>query len=341
MIACAVEECRTPHRDIPIAMCATLLLVTLLYVSVAAGLTLLVPWSSIDVDAPLSSSMSAIAGLEWARYLVSAGTLCGFTMALLSNVYGFTRTALVMAEDGLLPACFARVNERTRVPVISVVVCGSLSAVIAFMTDVHELVSFAVNLLLISYSAVCVCVVVLRYRPVPRPIGASQSNSEVNHRSNVTLTNDEITSSQLIYLDNPRASPIHVSSNGHSQDDKDPNDKLNLLRISEDASDLKEVYETKTAAIPAIRYLRESFRCVEPIVARAGGRCVQIALVLMILLIVGFALFLVYAETPLERGTWWATFIAIVTALCIVILLAFICIHRQSNNDQAFLRVCI
>jgi len=162
MISCAVEESRNPRRDIPVATAITMLLVTTLYLGTAAGLTLLIPYSMIDTSAPLPSAF-IYAGLTGGHFIVSIGPLCGFTTALINATYGFVRIGLAMAEDGLLFGWFARVNSCTRAPLLSVIVCGVLQAVIAFAFDIQDLVVFNVNLLLLSYASVCACVIVLRY----------------------------------------------------------------------------------------------------------------------------------------------------------------------------------
>lgn len=163
-ISCAVEETQLPQRNIPIATGVTMLVVTVLYVSTTAALSLMVPYSSLSITTPLASVFDDI-GQQWGRYVVSVGTLCAFTTASLSSVYGFMRFGLAMSEDGLLFPCFGKVNSRTKVPVFSAIICGVAQCFVAFCLDIKDMIAFSVNLMLLTYCAVCASVIILCYWP--------------------------------------------------------------------------------------------------------------------------------------------------------------------------------
>lgn len=180
MISCAVEETRDPRRNVPLATVITMLVVTCLYISTTAALSLMVPYSSLSTTTPLATVFVDI-GQNWGRYVVSVGTLCAFTTSIISTFYSFVRVGLAMAEDGLLFSCFRRVNARTGVPILSAIFCGGIQAMVAFFVNVESLmhlISFSVNLILLSYCAVCASVIIITYRPPRgvdadyRPIGA-------------------------------------------------------------------------------------------------------------------------------------------------------------------------
>lgn len=180
MISCAVEETKDPRRNVPLATIITMLVVTCLYISTTAALSLMVPYSSLSTTTPLATVFVDI-GQNWGRYIVSVGTLCAFTTSIISTFYSFVRVGLAMAEDGLLFSWFQRVNARTGVPVLSTVFCGCIQAVVALFVNIESLmhlISFSVNFILLSYCAVCASVIIITYRPPRgvdadyRPIGA-------------------------------------------------------------------------------------------------------------------------------------------------------------------------
>lgn len=336
MIACAVEESSNPRRDIPVSMCSALVAATLLYVGAALSLTLMVPWSEIDMDAPLAAAFSHV-GLNWGRYILSAGTLCGFTTALLSNIYGFARTALAIAEDGLLPACFARVPQRTGVPTLSVITCGSIAALLAFWLDVTSLVGFSVNLILLSYTAVCVCVVLLRYKQTPEfVIPSNNLKVEVRNLCCCVLgSNNESDSLSLLKNQNSeKFSNLSLSSNV-------THDGLKCLLANselvddESISDDISIYER---SVTVTRCPCEKISCGSNRFCKDRS-FVQPALWLMLLFIVGLGLVIVYAATPLEHRIWWAIFLVTVLATFILLFLIVIALHRQSSYEQSSLRV--
>lgn len=351
---CAVEESRNPRRDIPVAMICSLVLVTVLYVCTTLALTLIVPWSLIDVDAPLASAMSHI-GLDWGRYVVSVGTLCGFTTALISSVYGFARNALAIAEDGLLPRWFAWVPVRTGVPTFGVIVCAIVASLVAFSLDISSIVEFSVNLILLSYSAVCICIIILRYRKdSPSSINKSSSLTDVTQSDSVT------SSKQQSHSISPRP---NITANEALSDAEEELPDLNRNQNNSNSCDTCSRQESKSAEKMLVLQnrceevesfsvrtnvdgmegagdvMRDSFAVCEPITGRCEGKSVHVLLAIMLMCGVGFALTVVYATVQLENGVWWAAIIITLLSFGILVPLAVIGMHRQSY-DLVNLRVC-
>src|SRR5437899_7327311 len=105
------EEARNPSRDVPIGIMVSLMLCTVLYIAMAAVLTGMVPYSRINIDAPVSDAFRQV-GLPWAQWLVSVGAVAGITSVRLVMMLSQPRIFLAMARDGMLqPRFFAAVNE--------------------------------------------------------------------------------------------------------------------------------------------------------------------------------------------------------------------------------------
>ena len=88
--ATAAEEAKNPQRDLPIGIFASLAICTLLYISVAAVLTGLVPYSKIDIHAPVAEGLR-MAGFKWGAALVATGAVAGITSALVVMMLGQIR----------------------------------------------------------------------------------------------------------------------------------------------------------------------------------------------------------------------------------------------------------
>lgn len=84
---------------------------------------------------------------------------------LLSNLFSLPRIVYAMAEDGLFFSVFSRVNPVTKVPVIAILVFGSLMAVLALIFDLEALVQFLSIGTLLAYTFVAASVIVLRFQP--------------------------------------------------------------------------------------------------------------------------------------------------------------------------------
>jgi len=121
--------------------------------------------------------------------VISVGALAGMTTTLMGALFALPRLVYAMAQDGLLFKCFARVNQRTQLPLVTVGVWGFLSAVVALIFDIEKLVEFMSIGTLMAYSIVSAAVVILRYRPKHKidTIPLTEINSEqVQERLYVT-----------------------------------------------------------------------------------------------------------------------------------------------------------
>ncbi|KAA0197675.1 hypothetical protein HAZT_HAZT003712 [Hyalella azteca] len=163
-IATAGEEAKNPSRSIPIATMLSMGIVTCAYILVGATLTLMVPYREIHVGSALPDAF-AVNNIMWAKYVVSIGALCGMTTSLLGNLFSLPRCVYAMASDGLIFSQFAVVSEKTKLPMLNVVVCGLLTAFTALIFDLEKLVEFMSIGILMAYTIVSASVIILRYQP--------------------------------------------------------------------------------------------------------------------------------------------------------------------------------
>jgi basic amino acid/polyamine antiporter, APA family len=165
------EEARNPQRDVPIGIITSLLLCTVLYILVAAVLTGMVPYSQIDIDAPVAHAFRT-RGLPVAEFLISLGAVVGITSVLLVLLLSQARVLLAMARDGLIPkGFFAAVHPRFRTPHKATILTGILVAAIGALFPL-KLLADLVNIgTLMAFVIVCAAVIVMRrtHPELPRP----------------------------------------------------------------------------------------------------------------------------------------------------------------------------
>lgn len=166
-IATSGEEARDPSFSIPVATFVSMAIVSLGYICVSAALTLMVPYTLINPTAALPDAFAAH-GITWARIVISVGALAGMTTTLFGSLFSLPRGVYAMAQDGLLFKIFARVNEKTQVPLVTIGVCGLFSAIVALLFDIEKLVEFMSIGTLMAYTIVSAAVIILRYRPMTR-----------------------------------------------------------------------------------------------------------------------------------------------------------------------------
>jgi amino acid transporter len=163
------EEAIKPARDVPLAILASLLICTVLYIGVAAVLTGMVPYDRISPDAAVANAFT-VKGIETnnplllgASGLISVGALAGMTSVLLITFLSQARIFLAMARDGLLPpAVFGAIHEKFRTPHISTMLTGGLISLVAAFTPITKLEEMVNIGTLMAFVIVCGAVLVLR-----------------------------------------------------------------------------------------------------------------------------------------------------------------------------------
>lgn len=171
-VSTMAQETRNPQRAVPLGLIASLGVCTALYVLIALMITGLVDYRELAVPDPVHLALAAAGpALQWAKMLVGVTIGVGLISTLLVTLLGQVRIFFAMAQDGLMPACFAVLQTRTGVPHIGTWVTGVAAAIIAGLFPLKllgELISIGT---LLAFAIVCLGIIVLRrQRPdLPRP----------------------------------------------------------------------------------------------------------------------------------------------------------------------------
>lgn len=162
-VSTASGEAINPQRSLPIAIVASLLVCTFLYIMVALVLTGLVPYTQLDVGDPIAVAVNAAGPrLLWLRPIVKLGALFGLTSVICVLIMGQSRVLFAMAKDGLLPPFFMRVHARFHTPWAATVVTGVLAAALAAVFPVDALGEMVSIGTLVAFVFVCYGVIALR-----------------------------------------------------------------------------------------------------------------------------------------------------------------------------------
>ena len=162
-VSTAAQEAKNPQRDMPIGILGSLVICTILYIIVSGLLTGMVPYSALNVAAPVAVGIDAT-GVRWGSFLVKLGAIAGLGSVMLVMLLGQSRVFFSMSRDGLLPAWAGAVHPRFRTPYISSITVGLFVAVFASIVPIEilgELVSIGT---LLAFVIVCAGVWLLRVR---------------------------------------------------------------------------------------------------------------------------------------------------------------------------------
>jgi APA family basic amino acid/polyamine antiporter len=161
-VSTAAEEARNPQRDMPIAIIASLVVCTIIYIVVALVLTGMVPWHQLSgVADPLAKAFMD-RGLNWSAGIIAFGAVFATTSVLIVFQLGQPRILFSMARDGLLPPWAARVHPRFRTPHTMTILTGVFVAGFAAVTNINEVVELCNIGTLFAFVLVAAGVILLR-----------------------------------------------------------------------------------------------------------------------------------------------------------------------------------
>ncbi|MEQ1949054.1 MAG: amino acid permease [Bryobacteraceae bacterium] len=160
-ISTAAEETRDPQRNMPRGIMITLAACAVLYASVALVLTGIVPWNTLNNDAPVANALKAV-GLNRLRFVVTVGALLGMVSSVLVGQYGQGRIWFAMSRDRLLPPFLSRVHPKYETPHVATWVAGICVAIPAGVWDIGTFGDLTNIGTLAAFIVVSVGVIILR-----------------------------------------------------------------------------------------------------------------------------------------------------------------------------------
>jgi len=162
-VSTAAQEAKNPQRDMPIGILASLLICTVLYITVSAIATGVMPYRQLNVPDPIAQ-VADYAGLGWISGFIKLGAIAGLTSVILVQLYGQSRVFFSMSNDGLLPPVVNKIHPRFRTPYITQILVGIGVAIPAALLNVREAASLVSIGTLLAFAIVAAGVMVLRVR---------------------------------------------------------------------------------------------------------------------------------------------------------------------------------
>jgi APA family basic amino acid/polyamine antiporter len=157
-------EMKEPRRDLPRALLMGVAGVILIYVLVSfVCLRVLGPAGLAAEHAPASAVMRAAWGSTGGK-LIAAGIMISALGFLSQSVLTAPRVYFAMAEDGVFFQAVARVNEKTRVPVLAIVLQSVWTIVILLSGRYEQILNYVVSMDFLFFAITASCLFVMRRR---------------------------------------------------------------------------------------------------------------------------------------------------------------------------------
>jgi basic amino acid/polyamine antiporter, APA family len=162
-VATGGAEAKNPRRDVPLAVIAALVIVTVCYMLVAVTALGAQAAGKFDgQEAGLAVILQNVTGKVWPSIVLSAGAVISVFSVTLASIYGQTRILYAVSRDGLIGRAFGEVSRKTRVPAKSTIIVCILSAVVAATVDSSYLWDMVSMGTLVAFGIVSAAVPVIR-----------------------------------------------------------------------------------------------------------------------------------------------------------------------------------
>ncbi len=159
----AAEESKNPQRDLPLAVILSLAVAMAMYFGVSLVLTGMVPFTELNVQAPVSAAFQA-RGLEWISVIINIAAVCGITSVVFAFMLGAARIWFALSRDGLLPRWFAKSHPKYNTPYRPTIILGVGTALTAGFFPIVELAKLVNIGTLSAFILICTSVLILRVR---------------------------------------------------------------------------------------------------------------------------------------------------------------------------------
>lgn len=159
-IAVAAEDMENPEKNVPKAIIAVMLIVSLFYILVlTVCIGVLGPDLASSV-APIADAANGFLG-NVGYSLVSAGTLVSIGGINIAASFITPRSGVALAEDGILPKAIAK-NGKNGTPTLAIIITVILAIFLALSGSFVKLAAISVISRFVQYLPTCLAIPVLR-----------------------------------------------------------------------------------------------------------------------------------------------------------------------------------
>ena len=161
-IAAIAGEIKQPNVNLPRAMILSLVIMSLIYVSVAFTLVGNIPMDILGTDIKPIYTISEILGGTYVGYVAAVVGVITLVSMANSGVLAASRFPFAMAIDKLLPEFMSKIHSKYLTPVVTIVMTCMVMALVILFLDVEKIAKLASAFMVMMFISVNACVIVLR-----------------------------------------------------------------------------------------------------------------------------------------------------------------------------------
>ena len=165
------EEVENAPRTMPAAILATLVITTVLYLAVAIVAVSALPLDTLaGTDAPLALLFQKLTGGSSAP--IAAIAMAAVVNGALIQIIMASRVLYGLGEQGSVHPIFARINARTRTPLIATATITGIVLILALGFPLEGLAEWTSRIILVIFALVNMALLLLKRRGTPAPEGS-------------------------------------------------------------------------------------------------------------------------------------------------------------------------
>ena len=162
-MANVAEEVKKPKKTLPRAIILSVVISGIIYILVSLAVVRVVNWEELaNSAAPLALVAQRGLGSE-GHILLSAIALFAITNTVLITLVAGSRIFYGMAREKVFPSVLEKIHFKTKTPWIAIIVIMVTAIAFTFIGDIVIVANIAVFAIVITFAAVNLAVIVLRY----------------------------------------------------------------------------------------------------------------------------------------------------------------------------------
>ncbi|MHA1305187.1 MAG: APC family permease, partial [Candidatus Heimdallarchaeaceae archaeon] len=152
----SVEEMKNPERDLPIGMFLSILIVLIIYVSVAIVTVGVLGMGNISEEmGEVILTVSAEKFLNGAGIFLMAGAaIISSASAINATLLGSSRLSYMLSHENIIPKAIAKINPKTRVPMKAIAISGIMSIVFVILFNIETVATAASIIFMLIFAVV-------------------------------------------------------------------------------------------------------------------------------------------------------------------------------------------